>query len=78
MTGKITVNDLHVMLVRLEGKVDASADRTDTFIKQMAEQDRRSTDLEVRTRKVENRQHWWAGAAAVIGAMIGRLLPGAH
>jgi hypothetical protein len=49
---------------RVEGKLD-------TFIAQMAQQDDRTTDLEVRTRKVENRQHWYSGAAAVIGTLLG-------
>jgi hypothetical protein len=28
-----------------------------------------------RLRKVERRQHWWAGAAAVIGAILGSVAP---
>jgi hypothetical protein len=62
-------------VARLEGKVD-------TFINQMAAQDNRTTvlvaefgksfsGLELRTRKVENRQHWYAGVAAAIGAVAG-------
>lgn len=51
-------------LGRVEGKLDA-------FISQMKVQDDRTTDLEVRTRKVESRQHWYSGAGAVIGVLLG-------
>lgn len=57
---------------RVEGKLD-------TFILQMATADDRVTDLEVRTRKVENRQHWYSGAGAILGALLGALgVHGAH
>lgn len=49
---------------RVEGKLDA-------FIKQMATADDRATDLEVRTRKVEARQHWYSGAGAIVGLLLG-------
>ena len=51
-------------VARVEGKLD-------TYLKQMETQDNRTTELEVRTRKVENRQHWYAGGAAGIGATFG-------
>ena len=51
-------------LGRIEGKID-------TFIEQMKRQDDRTTDLEVRTRKVENRQHWYSGAAGMLGVLFG-------
>ena len=54
-------------LARLEGKVD-------TFIRQMAESDNRAIGLEGRVRKVENRQHWYSGAGAVVGALTVGLL----
>lgn len=54
-------------LARVEGKLD-------TFLKQMETQDNRTTALEVRTRKVENRQHWYAGVTAAIGAIAGYAL----
>jgi hypothetical protein len=46
----------------------------------MESQDDRTTALEVRTRKVENRQHWYAGLTAAIGAIAGAALElvGAH
>ena len=56
------IADLQVGMARLEGKVD-------TFLEQMKKQDDRSTAHEVRIRKVENRQHWYAGAAAAVGAI---------
>lgn len=51
---------------RIEGKLD-------TFIAQMKAQDDRTTAQEVRLRKVENRQHWYSGAGAAIGALLGAL-----
>ena len=55
--------EIHRSIGRIEGKLD-------TFIQQMKAQDDRTTDLEVRTRKVEARQHWYSGAAAVVGAVV--------
>lgn len=60
------LTDLHRSVGRIEGKLD-------TFISQMATHDVRTTDLEVRTRKVENRQHWYSGVAAAIGLVAGAL-----
>jgi hypothetical protein len=37
----------------------------------METHDMRTTDIEVRTRKVENRQHWYSGAGAILGALLG-------
>lgn len=51
-------------LGRVEGKLDA-------FISQMAVQDDRTTTLATRVDKVEDRQHYWAGAGTLLGAMIG-------
>jgi hypothetical protein len=31
--------------------------------------DDRTTDIEVRARRVENRQHWYSGAGALLGAV---------
>lgn len=56
--------ELHRAVGRIEGKLD-------TFIAQMAAQDDRTTDLEVRTRKVESRQHWYSGVGAGIGILLG-------
>jgi hypothetical protein len=33
--------------------------------------DDRTTDIEVRTRRVENHQHWYGGAGAILGALLG-------
>lgn len=49
---------------RTDGKIDA-------FIAQMEVQDERAIDYEARLRKVENRQHWYSGVAAAIGAILG-------
>lgn len=45
--------------------------KINTFIAQMAVQDTRVTDVEVRLRKVENRQHWYSGIGAAIGMLLG-------
>ena len=37
----------------------------------MKVQDDRTTGIEVRARKVENRQHWYSGAGAILGALLG-------
>ena len=57
------LSELHRTVGRIEGKLD-------TFIAQMGTQDTRTTDLEVRTRKLEGRQHWYTGVAAAVGAFI--------
>lgn len=46
-----------VRLARIEEKLDALLEQR--------------TDHESRLRKVEARQHWWAGAAAIIGMAFG-------
>lgn len=55
--------ELNRAIGRVEGKLD-------TFIEQMKTQDERATNVEVRMRKVENRQHWYSGVAAAIGMLI--------
>lgn len=55
--------EIHRSLGRIEGQLG-------TFIEQMKTQDERATNLEVRTRKLEGRQHWYSGAAAVVGMAI--------
>ena len=64
MTVPAHIANILSRLGRIEGKVDA-------FIKQMETHDERTTDIEVRTRKVENRQHWYSGAGAILGAVLG-------
>ena len=59
-------------LGRIEGKIDQfirqMGIQDDRFSAQMAAQDVRHDRLEKRVRTVENRQHWYAGAAAAVGA----------
>jgi hypothetical protein len=64
MTVPAHIADILSRLGRIEGKVDA-------FIKQMEAHDGRTTDIEIRTRRMENRQHWYSGAGAVFGAILG-------
>jgi hypothetical protein len=66
MTMRAHVADILSRLGRIEGKLDA-------FVKQMEAHDNRTMDIEVRTRKVENRQHWYSGAGAILGAVLGAL-----
>jgi hypothetical protein len=64
MTVPSHIADILSRLGRIEGKVDA-------FIKQMETHDVRTSISVVRTRKVENRQHWYSGAGAILGAALG-------
>ena len=58
-------------LGRVEGKLD-------TLIAQQTVQDDRATELEIRMRKVESKQHLYAGVAAAVGSIIAYLLPRPH
>jgi len=66
MTASDTILELHRSVGRIEGKIDA-------FIEQMKVHDERTTGLEVRTRGVENRQHWYSGFSAIAGAILGSI-----
>lgn len=57
-------DEIQRALGRIEGQLG-------TFIDQMKVQDSRTTELEVRTRKLENRQHWYSGAGAIVGVILG-------
>ncbi len=57
-------NEWQRALGRIDGKID-------TIIEQMKRQDDRVTDLEVRTRKVENQQYWFSGAGGALGVIFG-------
>jgi hypothetical protein len=61
------------MLLQIKGDVGEIKGQVGAFIKQMETHDNRTTELEVRTRKVEGRQHWYSGAGAVLGAILGGL-----
>ena len=67
------LGDLRVQTARIEGKID-------DFLEQIKTQGNRSEGLEVRMRKLENRQHWYSGAAAGIGGIVGAFVEfmGAH
>lgn len=53
---------------RLEGKVDQ-------LLEIQREERTARVDLEKRVRKTEGRLHWYAGAGAVLGAVLGSVLP---
>ncbi len=50
-------------LGRIEGQLESLNDKFDL-------QERRSNDHSKRIRHLENRQHWYAGAAAALGAGV--------
>lgn len=58
------VNELHRSLGRVEGKLDS-------LIESFGGQDKRHEELDRRVGRVEQRQHWYSGAATIIGAIIG-------
>ena len=64
------LSELQRSVGRIEGKLDI-------FIDEMKDRDEASTALELRLRKVENRQHWYSGivgtAGVVLGGLAGRL-----
>lgn len=70
------IAELHRSITALSGQVGSVDGKMDAFIAQMKAQDDRTTDLEVRTRKIENRQHWYAGAIAVLAIAADKLMPG--
>ena len=71
MAAKDAVTELTNHVVALSAAAGRIEGKVDTFITQMGIQDARVTELEVRLRKVENRQHWYSGVAAGIGALFG-------
>lgn len=56
-------------LTELNRAVGSIEGKLDTFIAQMKMQDDRNTNLEVRTRKLENKQYWLSGVGAAFGAI---------
>jgi hypothetical protein len=62
---------MEAALGRIETTVARSGGTVETFVSQMKVQDERATGLEVRVRRVENRQHWWGGVGALLGAILG-------
>lgn len=56
--------EIHRSVGRIEGKLD-------TLMDDLSGRDERTGRLEGRVRTVENRQHWYSGAGAVLGAVLG-------
>jgi hypothetical protein len=71
-----TLLELQRSINTLTGNVGNLGGKIDSFMSQMETQADRTTDLEARTRKVENRQHWYSGAGAIVGVIIGKFAPG--
>jgi diaminopimelate decarboxylase len=57
------LEDVRFKLGQIDGKVDL-------LLEQGRIQDDRAVDLEARVRKVEGRQHWYAGVAAAMSAAV--------
>jgi hypothetical protein len=64
MTVPNQIADMHRAIGRMEGKLDS-------VLEERKAERERITEIEGRTRKVENRQHWYSGAGAVLGAILG-------
>jgi hypothetical protein len=58
------LTEIHRSLGRIEGKVDSLVERHDA-------RDKNDEAREERLRTVENRQHWYSGAGAILGALLG-------
>jgi Ser/Thr protein kinase RdoA (MazF antagonist) len=58
------LTEIHRSVGRIEGKLDALAERFEAH-------DTAAGQVEARVRTVENRQHWYSGAGAVLGAVLG-------
>jgi hypothetical protein len=71
MTTSNVIADMQRGMVEVQRALGRIEGTLNTYVKQMAEQDRRTIDLEVRTRKVENRQHWYSGLGAAGGMLLG-------
>jgi len=73
--GESELIGLMVDLLRELGEAREKWGRTDgkldVFIQQLKVQDDRTTALEVRMNKAENRLHWWGGLGAAFGALLG-------
>lgn len=67
----ISNDKLMELLMKVSSDVGEIKGQGSTFISQMKVQDDRATALEGRVRSVENRQHWYSGAAAILGAIAG-------
>jgi hypothetical protein len=58
------ISEMQRAVGRIEGKMDA-------FIEQMRIHDERSAKLETRVRAIERWQHFYSGAGAILGALLG-------
>jgi hypothetical protein len=64
MTAPNQIAEMHRAIGRMEGKLDH-------VLEERKAERERLLDIEGRTRKVENRQHWYSGAGAILGALLG-------
>jgi hypothetical protein len=56
--------EIHRIVGQIEGKVDSLIERHDA-------RDRTDEKRDARLRTVENRQHWYSGAGAIVGVLLG-------
>jgi len=68
-----SMNEIHTTIGELRQSTGRVEGQLGTFIGQMKVQDDRTTEHDVRIRKVENRQHWYSGVAAAVGALAGAM-----
>jgi hypothetical protein len=71
-----TLLELQRSINALTGDVGALNGKVDSFLQRTVAHEGRTKDLEDRTGKVESRQHWYSGAGAVLGILIGKFAPG--
>lgn len=64
-------NEIQRMLGDIRQAVGRLEGQTGAFIEQMRVQDERTTKLETRTRGLEKWQHFYSGAGAILGALLG-------
>jgi hypothetical protein len=64
MTAPSQVSEIHRAIGRMEGKLDS-------VLEERRAERERVTEIEAHTRKVEARQHWYSGAGAILGALLG-------
>lgn len=74
---QLSLAELHRSTGRCEGKIDLLVDQLkvqdDRTTALTLHTDNRMTKLEGRTGKIENKQHWYSGAAGMLGGLLGAL-----
>jgi hypothetical protein len=66
-------NDVQRVLGEIQRSVGRIEGQTAAFIEQMKVQDDRATKIETRVRAIERWQHFYSGAGAILGALLGAI-----